>query len=305
MMNEPPAQEQQHGWPWMKGIIVPIAAPIDPVTTEDDRPAVLDLIEEKKQLIGAMREELKKDPLYSPMKHDDLWVLRFLLSHTKVKPAMKAAQHTLQFRKEHKLDEVDIRSQSLDKNSPNQALAKFRSHCDDDAGIFSIPDPRRNVVHYVRFAGIKQHAVVENLTSEECLEAYINFTEWSFQWLEYITRTTGRLTKLLRLIDLKGFKLSMLNSENISRDGKNMGTMEHCYPQALQAMYLCNAPLWIQIPWRTVRPIMPKRVVSKIDFIMPGKSEKERKPLYKFLTNDRLPTRFGGKHPAWPVPTFC
>jgi hypothetical protein len=86
MMNE---AQQQHGGPWMKGIDVPVAAPIDQVTTENDRPAVLDIIGKKKHLIGEMREELKNDPLYSPMKHDALWILRFLLSPKNVKRATR------------------------------------------------------------------------------------------------------------------------------------------------------------------------------------------------------------------------
>eukprot|EP00545_Synedropsis_sp_CCMP1620_P007905 CAMPEP_0119011352 /NCGR_PEP_ID=MMETSP1176-20130426/5615_1 /TAXON_ID=265551 /ORGANISM="Synedropsis recta cf, Strain CCMP1620" /LENGTH=229 /DNA_ID=CAMNT_0006964163 /DNA_START=129 /DNA_END=815 /DNA_ORIENTATION=+ len=223
---------------------VPIAAPIDPVATADDRPVVLDLIEKNKKQIGEIREELKKDPLYIPKKHDELWIVRFFLSHKKVKPAVRAAKYTLQFRKEHNLDAVDIRGQCIDKNVPNPTLAKYLSHCDDDAGTFSIPDKRRSVLHYVRLAGIKQHDLVENLTREEWLPVYLHFTEWSFQWLDYITRTTGRLTKLLRLIDLKGLKMSMLNIENISRDGKAMGAMEDCYPQALHSIKLCNAPAW-------------------------------------------------------------
>lgn len=47
--------------------------------------------------------------------------------------------------------------------------------------------------------------------------------------------------------------------------------MEDVYPQLLHAIYICNAPSFIHTIWALVRPIMPKRVVSKIDIIEPKK----------------------------------
>jgi hypothetical protein len=60
----------------------------------------------------------------------------------------------------------------------------------------------------------------------------------------------------------------------LKRDGEAMGIMEDCYPQLLQSIFICNPPVWIQIPWRMFRPFLPKRVVSKFDFIAPEKNEK-------------------------------
>jgi len=46
---------------------------------------------------------------------------------------------------------------------------------------------------------------------------------------------------------------------------------------------------------------MPKRLVSKIDFIRPEKNEKERKRLYKYIAEENLPTCYGGKNTGWGV----
>ena len=46
---------------------------------------------------------------------------------------------------------------------------------------------------------------------------------------------------------------------------------------------------------------MPKRVVSKMDFIYPDKKEKERNRLYEYIDEEHLPVRFGGKYEEWPV----
>jgi hypothetical protein len=133
------------------------------------------------------------------------------------------------------------------------------------------------------------------------LPAFCYVSEWTFQWLDYITRTTGRLTKSLRLVDMEGFQVSRCNKEAMKRDGDAMAVMEDCYPQLLQTMFLCNAPKWMQISFHIVRPIMPRRVLQKMDFINPEKVKRERKRLLKYVSEENLPVRFGGKHSPWPV----
>lgn len=103
-------------WPWMKGTKFDgpnafLDPPIDPVNEFDDRPSVADLIAEHRSYIDRVREQLQdENPLFSNEKHDELWILRFLMSHkNNVKAASKAAIHTLDFRNEHKLDEKDLR----------------------------------------------------------------------------------------------------------------------------------------------------------------------------------------------------
>jgi hypothetical protein len=53
---------------------------------------------------------------------------------------------------------------------------------------------------------------------------------------------------------------------------------------------------------RLGRYLMGKtRVVNKFDFITPEKSAKERNRLFKYISEDNLPVRFGGKYESWPV----
>jgi hypothetical protein len=68
-------------WPWLKGVEVAVADPIPPVNQYDDRPSVKELIEKHRQSIDQVQLGLKDDPLYDLSKHDDLWILRFVLSH--------------------------------------------------------------------------------------------------------------------------------------------------------------------------------------------------------------------------------
>lgn len=113
---------------------------------------------------------------------------------------------------------------------------------------------------------------------------------------DHVTRITGRLTKSVRLIDTRGFAMSMISYEALKRDGDAMGVMEDCYPQLLQGIFICNPPSWIHIPWQICRKILPKRLISKIDFLRPDKNEKERKRILKHISEENLPSIYGGKN---------
>lgn len=289
-------------WPWMRGVNVAIADPIPPVNECDDRPSVKALIDENRTIIDETKKELEADPLYNAGKHDDLWILRFLLSHKKnTKAAVKAAKTTLAFRDKYKLDEKDIRPFPPGPDCKSDAVKRYVKYIPDGALSCTVPDAKRGLVAFLGVDVIDQHKVAKNVAREDWLPTYCYVSEWSFQWLDYITRTTGLLTKSVRFVDLKKASLSKFSQEMLSRDAEAMGIMEDCYPQLLQSIFVCNSPSWIQIPWRLLRPLLPTRVVNKFDFITPDTNEEERNRLLKYISEDNLPVRFGGSYEAWPV----
>ena len=214
-------------WPWMKGTDVEswVETPIPLVTPHDDRPALQDLLQEHNTKITKLRTALEEDPLFEPTKHDNLWILRFWLSHKNSKQALQAAKHTLQFRRQHGLDEKDIR-----RVNPNQVpdgkIREFRDCWDADAVLYAHPDPQRGILTFLKIAGMDQHRVVQELTPQHWEPLYVYTAEWTFQWLDYLTRTTGRLTRNVRLIDMTGFTMSGYNRECTKRDSAAMAAME-------------------------------------------------------------------------------
>jgi hypothetical protein len=134
---------------------------------------------------------------------------------------------------------------------------------------------------------LDQNILMNNLDKDAWLGSFIFLMEWSHQWLDYVPRsTTGRLTKTSRLLGMSAPNVSIMNLEASKRYGKVMGMMEDCYPQLLATIYVCN---WrMQVPWRIVRPLLPKRVVCKVDFISPTKSEKEKKRLCRHVSQEHL-----------------
>jgi CRAL/TRIO domain len=128
-------------------------------------------------------------------------------------------------------------------------------------------------------------------------------TSLKLQWLDYVTRTTGWLTKAIRIVDVKGMSLSKVNRECLKRNARYINTMEDCYPQLLQSLYFCHAPALFQNFWTTFRPILPKRLVSKVDLIDPEHRPSDCCKLLQHIDEEHLPERFGGKNKTWPVLT--
>ena len=222
-------------WPWMKGIKEAVADPIPPVNKDDKRPAVKDLIKEHRSKIDEVQNSLKEDPLYDATRHDDLFVLRFLLSHKlSVKKALQAARGSLLFRKDMNFDETDIRGEVISKEKTTcPPLKRYLVYATDDFAIAGVPDVRYGAVIFLRMAGLDQHGVVENVAEEDWLPTFAYINEWSFQWCDYVTRTTGRLTKLIRIADCSGTTLSHINKECSRRDttgrGEQLAGMECCF----------------------------------------------------------------------------
>mmetsp|Transcript_42863 Transcript_42863/g.48704 ORF Transcript_42863/g.48704 Transcript_42863/m.48704 type:complete len:318 (+) Transcript_42863:20-973(+) len=288
-------------WPWMKGVDVAIAdPPISPVDKYDKRLSVKELITEHRTKIDEIRSILQSDnkDLYNPTKHDDLWILRFVLSHHNkkgIKKALKACQTTLEFRNKYSwVDETDIRFAPPGKSV--KSTQQFYQYYEKNAIQHVSPDPKRGVQVFALLTGLNMNALVKNIDESEWLARWTYITEYSHQWLDYVTRTTGLLTKQIRIIDLKGIRTSDISMEANKRDGKAMSVMEDCYPQLLQGIFVCNSPGWVQGTWRVCRPLMPKRVVQKLDFITPSTKMKEKQRLLEHISEEHLPEQYGGKN---------
>ena len=237
-------------WPWLKDCDTGLTTtdpPIPPIDQYDDRPSVVSLLVEHQSYIDQVRDELCLDPLYNCHKHDDLWILRFVLSHKKnVSSAVRAAKYTLAFRKEHQLDDHDVRyhnqlqqptpSANTNTNNTNDSesslsssVQRYMKYVRKDAIRFVIPDHQRSVILFIDISGVNQHELVANVKESDWLPSYLYYNEMAYQWIDYITRRTGRLTKLVRIIDGQNIMpWKTINYECCRRDCVVMKMTEDC-----------------------------------------------------------------------------
>ena len=174
-------------------------------------------------------------------------------------------------------------------------------YCDHQAIWHCLPDSARGVVSYLQVSGIHQHELATNLDERHWLPMYLYVCEWTHQCLDYTTRTTGRFTKCVRMANLDTILFSGLNMEGLRRDARVMETLNECYPEMLDKIFVCQAPSWVQVPYRIMKPLLPKSLLEAFDFISPRTNERERRDLFKYVSEDNLPTQYGGRNDEWVV----
>mmetsp|Transcript_37117 Transcript_37117/g.68156 ORF Transcript_37117/g.68156 Transcript_37117/m.68156 type:complete len:307 (-) Transcript_37117:54-974(-) len=295
--------------------------------TYDERPLISDLLSEHSLAIEAVREGILADNIGQDLHnkannsklYDEIWILRFILSHkSNVKAATKAALETMKFREERKLNELgDLRhriknfgdasedNSSIEWLSPEHEI--YNTHCDKHATLNFMPDTDRGIIEIVNVDMVDMREIAKDMSKESLGEIYLHDNESRFQVLDCVTRRTGRLTKYIKLFDMSGMKLSKISHDYIRKDAAASKVTEDFYPQFLGMICVLNCPGWISVLWKMTRPLFPKRVAEKMDFFPPvpkmGKlKEGSLKPILRYISEENLPKRFGGKNNEWPLP---
>eukprot|EP00980_Cylindrotheca_fusiformis_P007584 scaffold1580_cov116-Cylindrotheca_fusiformis.AAC.19 len=292
----------------------------------DRRPLINDLLQEHADAISSVRDAIIANEdgkaIYekgeNSLRYDDIWILRYLLSHKgSVKSASKAALNTILFREEKKLNELgDIRhrlknhgvrkSQSSGTSEPLPGFEMYERYCDENAAFVTQPDKDRGVILYCDVGQIDQNGIAGGMSEDDIKEWVLHTNEAIFQVLDDVTRRTGRLTKQMKMIDLGNASLRKMNFAYIKRDAACSKAFEDFYPQLLGTMFIANCPSWVGAAWSALRPFFPKRLAEKIDFLpsmskMKG-NKSQLKPILKYVSEENLPARYGGRNKEWPLP---
>lgn len=233
-------------------------------------------------------------------------MLRYILSQKETNKAAKAAKSTLEFRNKFKVDELgDIRHHFVVKrqHDKREKMGFFVS-VEENSILMSHPDPNRGVINYLKMAGFDQSKMVKVQDEDTSLMMYILDAEWFFQMNDEVTRRTGRLTKTLKLLDMKDVKFRQLDHAFLKRDAKITKKLQDFYPQSLGSMLVINAPGFFDAVFAVFRPFFPKRFVEKINMVHPCKRPKDLKLLTKYVSKDNLPEIYGGK-PGNELPQLC
>ena len=152
---------------------------------------------------------------------------------------------------------------------------------------------------YVYLDKLDMNKLNETCTQEELKLSAIYTNESYYQILDTITRRTGRLTKLLKVCDMDGLSMRKMNRGYLSKDGAASKEIDDYFPQLLGGLLVVHAPKWINIIWKFCKPLLPKRVVEKVDFL-PSNKEKIQGSLARFVSKENLLGMYGGDKKEWP-----
>lgn len=288
---------------------------------DDHRPLIKDLLEEHASVIENVQEKIRSDEeidksLYDPERYDDIWILRYVLSHKgNAKNAAKAALKTMKFRDDEKLNEkTDLRyciknySRENENDKKYKSLPgydRFNAKCGKEAIIHFHPDPDRGLLFYCQPKALDTDGVMADITEEEFREAYIAMKEAEYQILDEVTRRTGRLTKLTRFVDLHNYSFFKFNRKYTKLDADIQKELEDFFPQSLDKQYIFNIPSWLSAIWTVIAALFPKRLIEKLDICPSSASTKFYAPIAKHVSEENHPVGYGGKNTNWPPPSIA
>ena len=177
-----------------------------PETVAGPPPLVIaDLLAQHAEKVAAVRAAMPSASAhYDLTQHDDLWVLRFLLSH-KLDPtrAVTAMTSALETRHKMGLDEVARQVRTL----PLESWPGIQSVKDECLPLVAIythwPHVDGGIIQVSRSCDSDMVSLTTRLDKLEYLLKYAQ--EWNFQVLDDVSRRTGRIVKITRIFDAPGF----------------------------------------------------------------------------------------------------
>ena len=167
---------------------------------------VRDLLATHAALIADLRGRLEGHRLYRPSAdHDELWALRFLLSH-KLKPAKAAAaiESALEFRDKNGLDAI----RQTVATTPQTAWPSNNRVVPWTGVSFYQPAPDGVVIVTGRLTEINMKGLMEHVDRDTYRDAIFHLNEWIAHHLDVTTRRTGTLTKCFRIFDASNMTVS-------------------------------------------------------------------------------------------------
>lgn len=252
------------------------------------------LIEANARMIAELRAEVEHLPDYDEARHDELHLLRFLLSHKKKVPAAaKAFTRALEWRRAHNLDAVgdQIRSGTMyqerypafDKIHPRVAFHILVT--DEGQPILY------NSLGETDFAALM---AIPNSVAAYCAYHY-HMTEHCAILCDVATRRTGRFVKQHKVVDGSQAATKHLCMPYLRAVSAAAKDSEDAYPQLVGKIVVCNfGPFFRTIFQRVALPLMPERLREKVWVLEPIEMANDLSKLLDLLPKEVLPDRLGG-----------
>ncbi|KAJ1637547.1 hypothetical protein T492DRAFT_951903 [Pavlovales sp. CCMP2436] len=262
----------------------------------DVGPTIASLLAEHADSLAELRVLAAGVEGYERTKHDDLYLLRYLLSH-KLQPraAVKAFASGLAWRRANGIDAIaqvvkeagfvdGVHSQFPQYGKINPRLPMHFS---------GLADGQPTVYFSVR--ELKLAELMREITVADYVlySQYLN--EMVHQATDAASRRTGRIVKLVRLIDATGVGWHTLNMKYFSAVTAAARGSEDAYPQLLGYFFMCNAGRMARTFWENAaRPLLPSRMVEKSALLEPLTSEADLQRLLVWVPLAKLPAQLGG-----------
>ncbi|CAE7239168.1 SFH8 [Symbiodinium natans] len=213
-----------------------------------------------------------------------------------VQRAFEAISHTASWRKQSGISEVRAKlltepTMSFSDFPHGPTVLKHFPQCEGGVAM-----DKRGLPYAIRCVGIADATGLFSIISEdEMMQFQTYLCEWRLLQLEKFAKETGELTGLLIVQDMFA-PAGLLNAwrkhgskTKIMR--RLTGMMDEHYPGVMESVLLVNAPWALHAILRILTPLLPQRVVKKLQ-IVPMAQTPER--LQQLIEVSCLPQFLGG-----------
>ena len=222
--------------------------------------------------------------------YDDIWALRFVLSHPEDADAARAAAETLRWRAEmQEMLAAAAAGKSLKRFESLERLVVAQYHGETSTGT----------PLYIIRAGISNTVALTNAhTHEEMVEFMMYRKELGFLLCDAMTRKTRKLTKLVTVNDLSHVSLLAGTDKRFTAVlGAASKLSETLYPQLLDRAVLINVPYIFGAIWSIIKGLMSANTRAKVAVCGSSDTRKgdiSKCPFAKLINLHTVPSFLGG-----------
>jgi hypothetical protein len=231
----------------------------DQTKTEEREPTkmtdnIAELLKIHKEPVSTLLEKFSKyKGIDIGVPFDEIFILRFVLSNPKLEVAERKLNSALEWR-----------SNNLAKITgpvPNEELLlKNWKH--------SITGWLNN--QYLLFIDRGGHAdwrsALKEMSKDELVEHLTIMNEKSFQLCDAKTRETGKLCKVITVVDLGGLSLFKFDPKFAKAFGESSHNSNVMYPQLLKMLVLLNLPFFFKVLIGIAEKFISKETQEKVKF---------------------------------------
>lgn len=226
-------------------------------------------------------------------EHDDIFLLRYILSYKTVAKSEPHVRAGIEYRKNNPWLDYARTGEVWEVNTKVERFtcASQTHNRKLDGGP----------IQYIRAVIADPAVLAKNVTEDELCKHLTFIKEEAYIICDKITRDTGRLTKLVVVFDMKNVSMGIPAKSIQNGMNKSSEIAQHLYPQLLERVAITNPPWMMKQLWKIARMILSERLTSKAAMCM-GHFEPGEEPnrmhecpwASKQLRPEEVPTFVGG-----------
>ncbi|KAI8620406.1 CRAL-TRIO domain-containing protein [Chytriomyces sp. MP71] len=225
--------------------------------------------------------------------HDDVWLLRYILSNKTAAGAEEACRYTISWFNEN---EFIVNSIMRDGQKAPFADLINKYQVIGDHGTTKEGEP----LFFVRVGLSNPKALMDNVAYADVLNFMILNRLQVLADCDAASRKQDKLIKFITVLDMQGMSLSKIpDSRFLKVLGESSKMSEKMFPQLLGKTIYANAPSWMAWAFNTaLKPLISQKTAAKTVFCpgkTSGKSISDCPYMTRYLQTSEMPTFMGGR----------